>query len=298
MGKVSPFSGAVTYEHGWTEAPGDDVYANTAGSKAKIVFYGTGIRYISQKDTNFGKGIIYLDGKKVKEFNAHGPAERNVTIYEATGLTETVHTLTVEPAGDGTVDVIAFEVQYDKSKKIPVSRINVNAESLQMNIGAAEKLSAAIEPYNAANKNVTWSSEDETVAKVNAAGEVNALKAGTTNIIAALDSQTVKIPVTVEELVTAPMRKTVNNAHPLFIHGLYRQGNQNLPGPLQGGKDIQGFWDSLVNGDPNGYKLPAGMLENQAIVIHPSGNVNGDEQTRAWVEERIQQTKKTRSHSW
>lgn len=49
--------------------------------------------------------------------------------------------------------------------------------------GSAQALTATVSPSYASNKSLSWSSSDETVAVVNAKGEVTPIKAGTANII-------------------------------------------------------------------------------------------------------------------
>lgn len=62
-----------------------------------------------------------------------------------------------------------------------VSGVSLNYEKLTMYVGKSATLSAVIEPDNASNKEVSWSSSDTSVATVKD-GTINALKAGSTNI--------------------------------------------------------------------------------------------------------------------
>ena len=62
-----------------------------------------------------------------------------------------------------------------------VSGVSLNYEKLTMYVGKSATLSAVIEPDNASNKEVSWSSSDTSVATVKD-GTISALKAGTTNI--------------------------------------------------------------------------------------------------------------------
>jgi uncharacterized protein YjdB len=61
---------------------------------------------------------------------------------------------------------------------VPASGVSLNATSLSMSAGESETLIATVHPTNAANKNVSWSSSDTSVAVV-IDGIVGAFKAGT-----------------------------------------------------------------------------------------------------------------------
>ncbi len=65
---------------------------------------------------------------------------------------------------------------------IPVTRVWLNRNSLTMKEGEGFRLTAIVEPSNAMQKTVEWSSSNPTVASVDSNGNVTALKPGTTVI--------------------------------------------------------------------------------------------------------------------
>ena len=65
-----------------------------------------------------------------------------------------------------------------KEKVYPVTGVTLDKTSLTLTEGDSQTLVATIVPENATNKNVSWSSSDESVAAVNQSGKVTALKAG------------------------------------------------------------------------------------------------------------------------
>ncbi len=69
-----------------------------------------------------------------------------------------------------------------KDTTIPVSKITLNKLALKMGIGAEEKLIAYINPSNATNQHLTWTSSDPSVVSVTGDGAVKALKAGRSTI--------------------------------------------------------------------------------------------------------------------
>ena len=78
------------------------------------------------------------------------------------------------PANDVIVTA-GFEQYY------PVTSITLDKSELFLYTGNSETLTATIEPDNATNKNVTWSSDNEAVATVDN-GKVTAMKEGTATI--------------------------------------------------------------------------------------------------------------------
>ncbi|HCO67338.1 MAG TPA: hypothetical protein DIT04_06240 [Dysgonomonas sp.] len=66
--------------------------------------------------------------------------------------------------------------------EIPVTGVALNKTSLNLEAGKSETLIATVIPENATNKNVTWSSSDESVANVDPSGKVTAVSKGTATI--------------------------------------------------------------------------------------------------------------------
>ena len=97
---------------------------------------------------------------------------------KVTALKTGVAKITVTTSDSGktaecTVTVIA--------KTYPVTGVALDMTSAELTEGDELVLTSTITPSNATNKNVTWSSSDETVAKV-VGGKVTALKAGSARI--------------------------------------------------------------------------------------------------------------------
>ena len=65
------------------------------------------------------------------------------------------------------------------SKVYPVESVSLDRTEYEMTEGDTVTLVATIKPDNATNKNVSWSSSDESIATVNDEGKVTAIKAGT-----------------------------------------------------------------------------------------------------------------------
>ena len=126
----------------------------------------------------------------------------------------------------------------------PVTGVTLNTSSNTITAGNSFTLIAAVQPSNATNKLVTWSSSDTSIATVTAAGKVTGVKAGTATI-------TVK---TVDGAKTATCRVTVQAAaDPVeaFVRRLYTTC-------LGRNADASGlsYWTGLVkNGTKKGIRL-------------------------------------------
>ena len=68
-----------------------------------------------------------------------------------------------------------------KAKTYPVESVTLDKTSVELTEGDEVTLTATVNPSNATNKNVTWTSSDSNVATV-ANGKVTAVKAGTATI--------------------------------------------------------------------------------------------------------------------
>lgn len=89
---------------------------------------------------------------------------------------------------------------------IKVTSITLNKTTLNIKTGATEQLTAKVQPTDATNSKVTWSSNVEGVATVDPTGKVTAIKAGTTVITAtAKDDSGISASCTVQ--VTVPTVK-------------------------------------------------------------------------------------------
>lgn len=84
---------------------------------------------------------------------------------------------------DGTTGTIAYFYKVPSTETIPVTGVTLDPTTLALDVTGTKTgtLTAAVEPTNATNKNVTWSSSNETVATVSN-GVVTAVAAGTATI--------------------------------------------------------------------------------------------------------------------
>ena len=94
--------------------------------------------------------------------------------------------------------VCLVEVQ----KRIPVSSVTLNKESLTLEKGASETLVAEVSPYDATDKTVTWTSSNPSIASVSN-GVVKAIAGGNVTITAKAGGLSATCDVTVIVSVTS-----------------------------------------------------------------------------------------------
>ena len=82
----------------------------------------------------------------------------------------------------------------------PVTGVLLDRSSLSMEVGQSETLVATILPDDATVQSVSWTSSDNTVAKVSSSGEVTALKKGSATITASADGKSATCSVTVRNV--------------------------------------------------------------------------------------------------
>lgn len=100
-------------------------------------------------------------------------------------------------SGDITA-VLDYYLSFDFSSTISVASISLNQTNLSLEVNDTSTLTATVLPNNAADRTVTWSTSDASVATVNN-GTVTAVSSGTAIISAKAGKREVKCLVTVTE---------------------------------------------------------------------------------------------------
>ena len=175
-----------------TANDGDEVtynaYANVEENK-------TSLKWIWETSTDGGKTWT----QKSSATNKKNTNSLSMTVTASQDNTQ-IRCLVESIYGNASSDISVLNVQ-----KIPVTGISLNKSSASVNIGSTVSLTAAIDPSNASNKTVKWSSSNTAVAKVSSSGVVTGIAAGTAKItcksadnssVSAVCTITVKQPVT------------------------------------------------------------------------------------------------------
>lgn len=90
-------------------------------------------------------------------------------------------------------------VDTDAAEDVAVSSVEVSPASLSLVTGTAATIKAEVLPENAADKKVTWTSDNDKIASVDDAGKVTAVAAGTAEIKASAGEKSAICKVTVSD---------------------------------------------------------------------------------------------------
>ena len=144
-----------------------------------------GILEIAPKDPQ--NATIKLDGQDYDVDTSH-------TTQLASGTT--TWNITVSNGGNSASYTLKLTNNADF---VSVTGVSLNKTSLTLTEGSTSQLTATVEPNNATNRNVTWSSSNSKVATVDGNGKVTAHKAGTATITVTTedDNKTATCAVTV-----------------------------------------------------------------------------------------------------
>lgn len=107
--------------------------------------------------------------------------DENTGVISGTPTAQGTSNFTVTATNSGGSDSEQLSITINAQTNVPVTGVSLNTNTLNLIEGDTDTLTATVEPDNATNKNVTWSSDDESVATVND-GVVTAVTTGTATI--------------------------------------------------------------------------------------------------------------------
>ena len=192
-------------------ASAEHYFLVNGGSTSSVTFTsGTGVKTIRFGDQNSGEtsSTVAANWRSVR-----APATK-YALTLADGTDDTANwTISPTTAEEGQTVTITYNgtknVKSVKAvkKAILVTGITLNKTATTIVIGSTETLRVtAVTPDNASDKTVTWSSDKESVATVDANGKVTAVAAGTANITAtANDGSGVSATCAVTVTLTYPI---------------------------------------------------------------------------------------------
>ncbi len=104
-------------------------------------------------------------------------------------------------------------------KVIEVTSVTLNKTELVLTEGDTETLTTTVKPDDATDKTVTWSTSDESIAKVDNNGKVTAVKEGTATITARAGAKSATCAVRVSKKVIEVTSVTINKAELTLTEG-------------------------------------------------------------------------------
>lgn len=122
---------------------------------------------------------------------------------EVTAVGEGEATITAK-AGDKTAECKVTV------KRVPVTSVSLDITTLELTEGESATLTATVNPDNATDKTVTWTTSDSSIATVDANGKVTAVKEGSATITANAGGKSATCSVTVNKKVVAVTSVTLN----------------------------------------------------------------------------------------
>lgn len=141
--------------------------------------------------------------------------------------------------------VVFFSGCSDDDKDIEVQKITLNETAVTLDPAETVKLVATVEPADATNKRIVWSSDNESIATVDSEGTVTAVAPGTAKITVTSSSNS---------SVSASATITVNEIdHALKVVGTY-VGQLTMNGQVAG----TGIELVMTHAAPNKVKVVAG----------------------------------------
>ncbi|HCT29184.1 MAG TPA: hypothetical protein DIW31_00255, partial [Bacteroidales bacterium] len=112
-------------------------------------------------------------------------ADDAIATVDQTGVVTAITVGTVKikaTAVDNSAGTFDAECDITVDAYIPVTSVVLDKETTSITIGSNETLSYTVNPVDAVNQSVIWSSSNESVATVDATGKVTAITAGTADI--------------------------------------------------------------------------------------------------------------------
>ncbi len=130
--------------------------------------------------------------EKTVTWTSSSPSIATVVGGVVTALAEGNATITAKAGGKSATCAVSV-----KKAVVAVTSVTLNKTSLSLTKGQSEQLSATVNPDNATDKSVTWSSSDETIASVTQNGQVKAVKSGKATITAKAGEKSATCEVTI-----------------------------------------------------------------------------------------------------
>ncbi|ANQ52855.2 carbohydrate-binding protein [Flammeovirga sp. MY04] len=181
------------------------------------------------------------------------------------GVAEGTVTITAETAEGGLSD--SFEVMVN----VPATGITIENGNVTLKVGETLQLSAVTTPVDASVLNLVWTSSDENVITIDAAGELTAVAEGvatitvtsevgnlTASVEVTVEAENSEEPTSIDEVTVAPTVYPMPASDVVYIKGL-ANGNYSITLYTLEGKQmlssseaVNGVYELGVSGVPSG----------------------------------------------
>ncbi|MCM0649609.1 Ig-like domain-containing protein [Clostridium swellfunianum] len=146
---------------------------------------------------------------------------------------------------------------------VPVERIILDKSSINIDMGTVSSISAEIEPQNASEKGILWSSDNTAVATVDENGLITGIKPGTANIIAQSASDSSKkalCTISVSGLILDKASSVINEGKYTLLTAATMPGTKIIW--KSSSEDIATVTDGLVKGISSGNTVITAITED------------------------------------
>ena len=167
------------------------------------------------------------------------------------GLKPGTATITVKTKDGSVVATCTVTV-----KEVPVESITFDTNNLSVKVGTTAQINATIKPSNATNKELIWTSSDDSIASVDSNGKVTGKKVGSVTITAKSKDGSVQATCTVtvteadilvEDIILTPEKDVIKNGSSTQINATIVPSNATNKELIWTSSD-----DSIATVDSNG----------------------------------------------
>ena len=142
-----------------------------------------------------------------------------------------------DPTDSGAFQIVGLHVVPENVPELPyVPAQTLEVESMYMQIGKSKAPMAHVYPFNATNKDVTWSIEDESIAFINDEGQVQGLRQGETTLTATLVDGETTLTASASASATVTVMEYVGTIHGFVLEDLATGDGM--------------FWSEIEDNDP------------------------------------------------
>ena len=173
-----------------------------------------------------------------------------------TALKEGTATITASAGGKSAVCAVTVTV--------PVASISLDKAALSLEVGESAQLTATVSPADATDRNVIWTSSDESVAKVSD-GKVTAVKSGNAIVTVKCGDKTAKCSVTVTHIESIISYTTINGESVDMVVSGYDNKGKKLLG-MQ--KENDNGWEVLYNNEVYSIRLESSSANLRSITVN------------------------------
>ncbi|MGL5380238.1 glycoside hydrolase domain-containing protein, partial [Clostridium sp.] len=178
--------------------------ANAANYYYNVKFEGSKIELYGDKGPMLGNYAVSIDGGEEVIIDAYNSTKlHQEKLFESEELENGIHTVKVRGTGVGTGNSADMQVDFAKvyKSKSMANGVHLSMNEVELEIGSIQNLIATVTPEEAINKEVVWTSEDESIVTVNG-GLLEARGIGEAKVIATVKDTSITAECNVK--VTAP----------------------------------------------------------------------------------------------